>query len=153
MALKSFELRVYSNGNVSLIVSNWELTTWCVDTARNWPNERINCDIQLGVDQNQASIALAYDSRRKPLAPNEHVNTPSGWTFVEIAVTHVENATTFRYTPKGLLQTMSGDVAIGFTLQRNSEFYRLVFVMPLFGNYLFIFILFRSENNLFPFWQ
>ncbi|EDW61103.1 neuronal acetylcholine receptor subunit alpha-4 [Drosophila virilis] len=132
VALKSFELRVYSNGNVSLIVSNWELTTWCVDTARNWPNERINCDIQLGVDQNQASIALAYDNRRKPLAPNEHVNTPSGWTFVEIAVTHVENATTFRYTPKGLLQTMSGDVAIGFTLQRNSEFYRLVFVMPLF---------------------
>lgn len=150
-ALVVFELRVYSNGNVSLMANNWEVTTWCVDTERNWPDERINCDIQMGIDQNQAKIALTHDNERKPLAHNEHVNTPSGWTFVKIAVVHVENATTLRYTPKGILQTMSGDVAIGFTLHRNSTFYRLVFAMPLYGEFLITSIL-NSTNFLF-FWQ
>lgn len=140
---KDYELRVYSNGNVTLMANNWEATTWCVDTARNWPNERIICDIQMGVDQNYAKIALTHDNERRPLAVNEHVNTPSGWTFVNIAVLHIENATTMRYTPRGILQTMSGDVSIGFTLHRNSSFYRLVFFMPLFGEFSEI-----SKSNL-----
>ncbi|XP_023167360.2 ligand-gated ion channel 4 [Drosophila hydei] len=135
---KDYELRVYSNGNVTLMANNWEATTWCVDTARNWPNERIICDIQMGVDQNYAKIALTHDNERRPLAVNEHVNTPSGWTFVNIAVLHIENATTMRYTPRGILQTMSGDVSIGFTLHRNGSFYRLVFFMPLFACEVFL---------------
>lgn len=130
---RNFELRVYHDGNVTLMASNLELTTWCVDTARNWPNERIECDIEMGIEQNQALIGLAYDRDSQPLEPNDHVNTPSGWTFREIQVEHVENATSMRYSPKGLLQTISGDVTIGFKLQRNSTFFSYVFVMPLVG--------------------
>ncbi|ALC40474.1 maker5 [Drosophila busckii] len=103
--LKSYELRVYADGNVTLMVNNLELNTW-------------------------------YTQR--PLAPNEHVNTLSGWTFVEIGVTHLENAESMRYSPEGLRQSMHGDMAIEFTLQRNGSFYRHVFVMPLAVCQIFI---------------
>lgn len=115
------------------MASNLELSTWCVDTANNWPNERINCNIELGIEENGGRIALTYDHEQRPLASNEHINTPSGWTFVEIDVAHVDNSTSMRYTSEGSIQTISGDVSIGFTIQRNSKFYRHVFVMPIIG--------------------
>ncbi|KAL7735388.1 hypothetical protein ACLKA6_003238 [Drosophila palustris] len=136
--LRNFEVRVYSNGNITVMASNLELRTWCVDTARNWPNERINCDIELGIEENGGRIALTYDQEQRPLTPNEHVNTPSGWTFVEIDVAHVDNSTAMRYTSEGSIQTISGDVTIGFTIQRNSVFYRHVFVMPLIACQIFV---------------
>jgi len=131
--LRNYEVRVYSNGNITVLASNLELSTWCVDTAQNWPNERIFCDIQLGIEENGGRIALVADPEQRPFAINEHVNTPSGWTFVEIGVSHVDNTTAMRYTSEGTIQTISGDVTIGFTIQRNSSFYRHLFVMPLIG--------------------
>ncbi|XP_034475939.1 neuronal acetylcholine receptor subunit beta-4 [Drosophila innubila] len=136
--LRNFEVRVYSNGNITVMASNLELSTWCVDTAKNWPNELINCNIELGIEENGGRIALTYDHEQRPLAPNEHVNTPSGWTFVEIEVSHVDNTTAMRYTSEGSIQTISGDVSIGFTIQRNSNFYRHVFVMPIVACQIFI---------------
>ncbi|XP_034109092.1 proton-gated ion channel subunit pbo-5 [Drosophila albomicans] len=136
--LRNFEVRVYSNGNVTIMASNLELRTYCVDTARNWPNERLNCDIQLGVEENSGHIDLIFDQQQQPLAPNEHVNTPSGWTFIEIAVSHVDNSSDMRYTSDGAIQTISGDVVIGFIIQRNSSFYKQVFVMPLIACQIFI---------------
>ncbi|KAH8299472.1 hypothetical protein KR044_001735, partial [Drosophila immigrans] len=136
--LRNYEVRVYSNGNITVMASNLELRTWCVDTARNWPNERLDCVIQLGVEENSGHIDLIYDHQQRPLAPNEHVNTPSGWTFVEIAVSHVENSTDMRYTSEGTIQMISGDVVIGFIIQRNSSFYKHVFVMPLLACQIFI---------------
>lgn len=119
------------------MANNLELTTWCVDTSRNWPNEQIKCDIEMGIDHSQALISLVYDHLSKPLGPNDHVNTPSGWTFREMEVEQVENATSMRYSPKGLLQTIAGDVNIGFKLQRNSAFFIHTFVVPLLGEYAF----------------
>lgn len=137
--LRSYELRVFANGNVTLYVNNLQLTSWCVDSARNWPKERVTCDIELGLigqeGNDQGNLALIYDQKRSPVAPNEHVNTPSGWTFLDISVVQVGNDSANRYTQKSMLQTMAGDVAIEFTIQRNSSFYMTVFYLPLIGKW------------------
>lgn len=126
------------------------LTNRCANTARNWPHERITCGIQLGVvgEVGMGGLSLIYDDQRSPVAPNDHVNTPSGWTFNDISVQQVVNGSQSRYSPKHILQAMVGDVAIEFTLQRNSKFYMTVFFVPLTGNlsshplnsYLFLFV-------------
>ncbi|KAH8395369.1 hypothetical protein KR222_003019, partial [Zaprionus bogoriensis] len=136
--LRNFELKVHCNGNVTLMANNLELSNRCVDLARNWPSERIECDINMGIDQNQALIALAHDRHSQPLPPNDHVNTPSGWTLREISVVQVENTTDKRYSVNGFLQTMAGDVSIIFKLHKNSEFFVHVFVVPLATCQIFI---------------
>ncbi|XP_068146061.1 neuronal acetylcholine receptor subunit beta-3 [Drosophila tropicalis] len=147
--LKGYELRIYANGNITLLANNLEITSWCVDTARNWPNERVICDLELGVIEveDRSTISLIYDRQQRPLSPNEHVNTPSAWTFVEIAVVHVANDSSRRYSPKYMLQSMNGDVAIQFTMQRNSSFYKLVFAVPLIGCQIFIVLSFLIRSN------
>ncbi|KAH8290831.1 hypothetical protein KR054_006303 [Drosophila jambulina] len=151
--LRSYEMRVFSNGNVTLFVNNLQLTSWCVDSARNWPKERVTCDIELGLvgqeGDNQGNLALIYDQKHSPVAPNEHVNTPSGWTFLDISVVQVGNDSANRYTQKSTLQTMAGDVAIEFTIQRNSSFYMTVFYVPLIGRrYLILNYYFHYINTL-----
>ncbi|XP_030372094.1 acetylcholine receptor subunit beta [Scaptodrosophila lebanonensis] len=133
--LKNFELRVSSNGTVTVLDNNLELISWCVDAARNWPNERLSCDIILGTEQ---GVALDYDANSDPLSPHEHVNILSAWTFAEFGVSQLQNDTNTRYATRGMLQTMAGDVAIEFRLQRNGSFYRQVFVMPLIACQIFI---------------
>ncbi|KAH8320848.1 hypothetical protein KR067_011352, partial [Drosophila pandora] len=143
------ELRVYSNGNVTLYLNKMGLTNQCVDTARNWPHERITCDIQLGVigEVRMGSLSLIYDDQRSPVAPNEHVNTPSGWTFNDISVQQVVNGSQSRYSPKHTLQTMAGDVAIEFRMQRNSKFYMTVFFVPLTACQIFVILSFVLRST------
>ncbi|XP_020800363.1 neuronal acetylcholine receptor subunit alpha-3 [Drosophila serrata] len=149
--LRSYELRVFSNGNVTLYVNNLQLTSWCVDSARNWPKERVTCDIELGLigqkGDNQVNLALIYDQKHSPVAPNEHVNTPSGWTFLDISVVQVGNDSVNRYTQKSMLQTMAGDVAIEFTIQRNSSFYMTVFYVPLIACQIFLILSFVLRSS------
>ncbi|XP_017045094.1 neuronal acetylcholine receptor subunit alpha-6 [Drosophila ficusphila] len=146
--LVSHELRVYANGNITLYAHNLQLTSWCVDSARNWPNERVTCDVELGlIGQEGLSIALVYDNERNPIAPNEHVNLPSGWSFSEMSVVQVGNDSVRRYTPKQMLQTVAGDVAIEFTVQRNRSFYRAIFFLPIFACQLFLMMSFVLGSN------
>ncbi|XP_017123744.1 neuronal acetylcholine receptor subunit alpha-4 [Drosophila elegans] len=149
--LRSFELRVYANGNITLYAHDLQLTSWCVDSARNWPNERVTCDIELGLisqqGQGQGNVALIYDQQQQPIAPNEHVNTPSGWTFKEMSVVPVGNDSARRYTPKGMLQTVAGDVAIEATLQRNRSFYMTVFYLPLIACQMFLIMSFVLRST------
>ncbi|XP_017077032.2 acetylcholine receptor subunit beta isoform X1 [Drosophila eugracilis] len=147
--LRSYELRVYANGNITLYASNLQLTTWCVDSARNWPNERVTCDIELGLisQEGQQNIALIYDHQRKPIAPNEHVNMPSGWSFPKLSVVEVDNDAMRRYNPKGIMQKMTGDVAIEYTLQRNRSFYMTVFYLPLIACQIFLIMSFVLRST------
>ncbi|KAI8035927.1 neuronal acetylcholine receptor subunit alpha-4 [Drosophila gunungcola] len=149
--LRSFELRVFANGNITLYAHDLQLTSWCVDSARNWPNERVTCDIELGLigqqGQGQGNVALIYDQQQQPIAPNEHVNTPSGWTFQEMSVVPVGNDSAWRYTPKGMLQTVAGDVAIEATLQRNRSFYMTVFYLPLIACQMFLIMSFVLRST------
>jgi len=151
--LRSYELRVYANGNITLYANNLQLTSWCVDSARNWPNERVTCDIELGLNfqEGQETLALIYDRYRKPIAPNEHVNLPSGWSFTELSVVRVDSDAARRYNPKGMMQKMDGDVAIEFTLQRNRSFYMTVFYLPLLGNISYLHFRFLSNSVLYFF--
>ncbi|SPP72752.1 neuronal acetylcholine receptor subunit beta-2 [Drosophila guanche] len=150
-ALKAYELRVFSDGNVTLYASNLELSSWCVNSARNWPKERIECNVELGVlrQPSESNIILNYERQRSPIAPNEHVNTPSGWTIVGVSVVNLGNdtATAGRYSDQGRLQTMTGDVSIGFMLQRNSAFYMSVFYMPLIACEIFIILSFLLRST------
>ncbi|XP_016991994.1 acetylcholine receptor subunit beta [Drosophila rhopaloa] len=138
--LRSFELRVFASGKITLSAQDLQLTSWCVDSARNWPNERVTCDIELGLigQEEQGNMALIYDQQNKPIPTNDHVNTLSGWTFKEVSVVPVGNDSSRRYTPKGMLQTVAGDVAIEFTLQRNRNFYMTVFYLPLIACQMFL---------------
>ncbi|KAH8283455.1 hypothetical protein KR018_002519, partial [Drosophila ironensis] len=144
-----YELRVYANGNISLYMSNLPVHTWCVDTARNWPNEQVTCEIQLALisQPGEGSLNLVYDRQRNPIAPNEHVNTPSGWTFLDISVVQVTNGSQSRYTPRDTLQTMAGDAVIEFTLQRNSRFYMTVFYLPLIACQVFLILSFVLRST------
>ncbi|XP_001362061.3 neuronal acetylcholine receptor subunit alpha-10 [Drosophila pseudoobscura] len=148
-ALKTYELRVFSDGNVTLYASNLELSSWCVDSARNWPKEHIACDVELGVlrQPSQSNIILKYERQRSPIAPNEHVNTPSDWTIIGLSVLHLGNDSASRYSDQGMLQTMAGDVAIEFMLQRNSSFYMTVFYMPLIACEIFIILSFVLRST------
>ncbi|XP_017096832.2 uncharacterized protein NtR [Drosophila bipectinata] len=143
------ELRVYSNGNVTMYLNKMWLTNRCVDTARNWPRERVTCDIQLGVigEVGMESLPLIYDDQRSPVEPNEHVNTPSGWTFNDISVQQVVNGSQSRYSPKHILQAMAGDVVIEFTMQRNSQFYMSVFFVPLAACQIFVILSFVLRST------
>ncbi|KAH8401944.1 hypothetical protein KR009_008797 [Drosophila setifemur] len=147
--LHNYAVRVYANGNVTLYSENLQLSSWCVDTARNWPNERVTCSIELGLIGQlwQQSIALIYDQSRRPIAPNEHVNTPSGWTFNDISVVQVANGSQMRYTPKDMLQTMTGDVSIEFSLHRNNSFYMTVFFLPLIASQIFLILSFVLQST------
>ncbi|XP_043643566.1 acetylcholine receptor subunit beta [Drosophila teissieri] len=147
--LQSYELRVYANGSITLYAQNLQLASWCVDSARNWPSERVTCDIELGLigQEGQQNVALIYDDQRKPIAPNEHVNTPSGWSFTQMSVVMVDNDSQRRYSPKGMMQKMSGDVAIEFTLQRNRNFYMTVFYVPLIACQMFVIMSFVLRST------
>ncbi|XP_039479747.1 neuronal acetylcholine receptor subunit beta-2 [Drosophila santomea] len=147
--LQSYELRVYANGSITLYAQNLQLDSWCVDSARNWPSERVTCDIELGLigQEGQQNVALIYDDQRKPIAPNEHVNTPSGWSFTQMSVVMVDNDSQRRYTPKGMMQKMTGDVAIEFTLQRNRNFYMTVFYIPLIACQMFVIMSFVLRST------
>ncbi|KAH8348505.1 hypothetical protein KR084_008050 [Drosophila pseudotakahashii] len=138
--LLSYELRIFANGSITLYANNLQLSSWCVDSARNWPNERVTCDIELGliVQEGQENMALVYDGKRRPIAPNEHVNMPSGWSFSQVSVVQVDSDSARRYNPKGVMQKMTGDVAIEFTLQRNRSFYMTVFYLPLIACQMFL---------------
>ncbi|XP_016967744.1 uncharacterized protein LOC108036246 [Drosophila biarmipes] len=147
--LHSYELRVYANGNVTLYANNLQLTSWCVDSARNWPNERVTCDIELGLilPEEQQPLDLTYDIYRKPIGPHEHVNMPSGWSFSEVSVVPVDTDAARRYNPKGMVQKMAGDVAIEFKLQRNGSFYMTVFYLPLIACQMFLLMSFVLRSN------
>eukprot|EP00099_Drosophila_melanogaster_P024032 NP_651958.2 NtR, isoform A [Drosophila melanogaster] len=147
--LQSYELMVYANGSITLYAQNLQLASWCVDSARNWPSERVTCDIELGLNgqEGQENVALIYDDQRKPIAPNEHVNTPSGWSFTQMSVVLVENDSQRRYNPKGMMQKMTGDVAIEFTLQRNRSFYMTVFYLPLIACQMFLILSFVLRST------
>ncbi|EDV55558.1 acetylcholine receptor subunit beta-type acr-3 [Drosophila erecta] len=138
--LQSYQLRVYANGSITLYAQNLQLSSWCVDSARNWPGERVTCDIELGLigQEGQENVALIYDDLRKPIAPNEHVNTPSGWSITKVSVVMVDDDSQRRYNPKGMMQKMTGDVAIEFTLQGNRSFYMTIFYTPLIACQMFV---------------
>ncbi|XP_017479014.1 PREDICTED: neuronal acetylcholine receptor subunit beta-4 [Rhagoletis zephyria] len=128
-------LVVYANGNLTMLNTNAEFTTWCVDTKRNWPHERLNCGLILGLKSfsplTHEPITLAYDSSL-PL-PVEPFNMLSEWHFRQISLSVIATAdnNTDRYGTQAIAQTMNGDISLEFVIERNGSFYKNVFMMPL----------------------
>ncbi|XP_054739742.1 uncharacterized protein LOC129245551 [Anastrepha obliqua] len=128
-------LVIYANGNITLLNTNAEFTTWCVDTKRNWPHERLNCGLILGLESfspvTHEPITLAYDNTL-PL-PVEPFNMLSEWHFRQISLSVIasDDNNTNRYGERAIAQTMNGDISLEFTIERNGVFYKNVFTMPI----------------------
>uniref|UniRef100_A0A0A1X6Z4 Neuronal acetylcholine receptor subunit alpha-6 n=1 Tax=Zeugodacus cucurbitae TaxID=28588 RepID=A0A0A1X6Z4_ZEUCU len=128
-------LVIYANGSITLIDSNAEFATWCVDTKRNWPHERLNCGLILGLEsfspRTREPITLAYDNT-KPL-PMEPFSMLSEWHFRQISIAEIVNKgnNTSRYNTEAIVQSMNGDISLDFMIERNGAFYRNVYTMPI----------------------
>uniref|UniRef100_A0A0K8UNT0 Uncharacterized protein n=1 Tax=Bactrocera latifrons TaxID=174628 RepID=A0A0K8UNT0_BACLA len=130
---------IYANGNVTMINTNAEFVTWCVDTKQNWPHERLNCGLILGIEsfspRTREPITLQYDNTM-PL-PVEPFSMLSEWHFRQISISQIVNAAsnTSRYDTQAIAQSMNGDISLDFTIERNGAFYRNVYTMPILGSY------------------
>ncbi|XP_067633482.1 neuronal acetylcholine receptor subunit beta-4 [Eurosta solidaginis] len=129
-------LVIYANGSISLLNTNAEFATWCVDTKRNWPHERLNCGLILGLESfspiTHEPITLEYDNAR-PL-PVEPFNMLSEWHFRQISISVIanDNNDTERNSRRdAIARSMNGDLSLEFTIERNGVFYKNVFTMPL----------------------
>nr|XP_014100670.2 uncharacterized protein LOC106625375 [Bactrocera oleae] len=126
---------LYANGNVTMIIANAEYGTWCVDTKRNWPHERLNCELILGIEsfspRTREPIILECDNS-KPLSV-ELYNMLSEWHFKQISIWQIVNEAnnTSRYNKQAIAQSMSGDISFDFIIERNGAFYRNVYTMPI----------------------
>ncbi|XP_050324674.1 uncharacterized protein LOC126755975 [Bactrocera neohumeralis] len=126
---------LYANGNVTMINTNAEFVTWCVDTKQNWPHERLNCGLILGIEsfspRTREPITLQYDNSM-PL-PVEPFSMLSEWHFRQISISQIVSAAsnTSRYDTQAIAQSMNGDISLDFTIERNGAFYRNVYTMPI----------------------
>lgn len=122
-----------------MIIANAEYGTWCVDTKRNWPHERLNCELILGIEsfspRTREPIILECDNS-KPLSV-ELYNMLSEWHFKQISIWQIVNEAnnTSRYNKQAIAQSMSGDISFDFIIERNGAFYRNVYTMPILGSY------------------
>ncbi|XP_011209109.2 uncharacterized protein LOC105230182 [Bactrocera dorsalis] len=126
---------IYANGNVTMINTNAEFVTWCVDTKQNWPHERLNCGLILGIEsfspRTREPITLQYDNSM-PL-PVEPFSMLSEWHFRQISISQIVSAASnmSRYNTQAIAQSMNGDISLDFMIERNGAFYRNVYTMPI----------------------
>ncbi|CAD7012792.1 unnamed protein product [Ceratitis capitata] len=128
-------LVIYANGSITMVNTNAEFSTWCVDAKHNWPHERLNCGLLMGLEtfspHKHEPITLKYDNT-VPL-PVEPFNMLSEWHFRQLSIAEIvsNDDKTSRYSAKAIARTINGDLSLGFTIERNSGFYRNVFTMPI----------------------
>lgn len=128
-------IKINSNGSVSLTFYNVLITSWCPNPLENWPNEHLDCDIILGLDQGPLdSLPLVYKGKWK----HPKIDSLSEWTLHEIGVRTVASGMQTRFTDKQILQAMDGDIVVEFDISRNNHFYRNVFSMPILGKYCIV---------------
>lgn len=68
----------------------------------------------------------------------ENVNPLTEWRLNKLSFKTVNNGVIARYTPAGILSTMTGDMSIIMEISRNSHYYRNVFTMPVLSMFLFL---------------
>ncbi|XP_065367779.1 acetylcholine receptor subunit beta-type acr-3 [Calliphora vicina] len=122
------EIRIENNGSVTLNFPDATLTTWCINPERNWPNEQLKCDIDLGLAAEPLEkLPLIYKDKMAHI----NVDSLSEWRLHRVAVNPIVKGIMARFTDKDIIQTMDGDISIIFEISRNSAFYKNVFSMPI----------------------
>ncbi|XP_055920838.1 acetylcholine receptor-like protein cup-4 [Eupeodes corollae] len=143
-----YSLKIDYTGNVNMLARNAELHSWCFDVTEDWPNDVTNCEILLGVKND--NVKLSYDT----LSPiSETINELSEWVIEKITVMYVtyEKASEGNESSKSpsmaYLQSIEGDLKIKMTISRNSNFYHCVFTAPALVSELLILLSFFLKKS------
>ncbi|XP_037822468.1 neuronal acetylcholine receptor subunit beta-4 [Lucilia sericata] len=133
------EVRIESNGSITLNFPDAILTTWCVNAEENWPNEHLKCEIEFGLESGPLEkLPLIY----KDKMPHDNVDSLSEWHLHRISVNPIVKGMIARFTDKDIIQSMDGDISIIFEISRNSTFYKNVFSVPILACQILIILSF-----------
>ncbi|XP_055837476.1 acetylcholine receptor-like protein cup-4 [Episyrphus balteatus] len=142
-----YSIKIDFTGNITMLARNAELHSWCFDVTKDWPNDVTNCDIVVGIVDN--NIKLVYDI----LSPlTETVNELSEWAVEQISVIYAtyerraHETESNKSTVRAYLESIEGDLKIKMTISRNSRFYHSIFTTPALVAELLILLAFCLER-------
>lgn len=154
-----YAVTVFSNGSVWAESTICTFSAWCLNANRNWPHEKVNCEIHIQLDQFTSSVLMPLNKNFPMTRPvrfeicfieleiekenlyfsikdlHRYDVDDGEWHITETnAVAKVQSTLDTPYVPAHeSLSNTAYILSIDVTLERNSLFYNQLISVPLIG--------------------
>ncbi|XP_031620035.1 acetylcholine receptor subunit beta-like 2 [Contarinia nasturtii] len=145
----SYTLMIFSNGSVWAETNEIIFSTWCLNSHRDWPYEKVNCSIQIHLDHLTNATLIPLNNVFNVLPKNfvSHFDE-SEWRIIDTKATYtLHTDAPYVLTEDGPIKSLS-ILKIDVILGRNNLFYNNIISMPLIGAYVLILLSFWVDKFL-----